>query len=117
MEGTMATISEKIHGIIHTTSAACAGAGVGLAQLPCSDSAIIGPLQTAMIVSIAQVHGANITKTAAADLLLTFAASITGRTLSQILFGWIPVYGNIVNASTAAGVTEAIGWAADSHFS
>ena len=112
----MATKNQKVHGIIHTAAAACGGIGGGMAQLPGSDSAAIIPLQTAMIVAIAHVHGFNITKTAAADVLLTFSATIGGRFLSQVLVGWVPGAGNVINASTAAALTEAIGWAADSYF-
>ena len=39
-----------------------------------------------------------------------------GRLLSQVLVGWVPGFGNVINASTAAALTEAIGWAADSYF-
>ena len=78
---------------------------------------MIAGLQTAMIVSIASVHGQTITKTAAADLLLTFVATIGGRTLSQFLVGWLPGIGNGINAATAAALTEAVGWAADAYFS
>jgi uncharacterized protein (DUF697 family) len=112
----MATRNEKIHGIIHTTAAAAAGVGAGLAQIPGSDAPILCGLQTAMIVSIGQVHGAHVTKTAAADLILTFTAAAGGRALSQFLVGWIPGFGNVINASTAASITEAIGWAADAYF-
>ncbi len=112
----MATNNQKVHGIIHTASVACAGIGGGLAQVPGSDAVAIVPLQTAMIVSIAGVHGVTLTKTAAADLLLTFTATMGGRFLSQCLVGWVPGIGNIINASTAAALTEAIGWAADTYF-
>ena len=110
------THSKKIHGIIHTCAAACAGVGAGLAQVPGSDSAAIVPLQTAMIVSIAAEHGASVSKGLAADLLLTFTATMVGRTASQFLVGWIPVAGNIINASTAASITEIIGWTANAYF-
>ncbi|RQS90443.1 hypothetical protein [Burkholderia contaminans] len=113
----MATKNQKVHGIIHTTSLACAGIGAGLAQVPGSDSAAIVPLQTAMIMGIGQLHGVAVTKSAAADLLLTFAATLAGRGISQAVVGWIPLWGNVVNAATAAAVTEAIGWAADQYFS
>lgn len=113
----MATRNQKIHGVIHTTSAAAAGVGAGLAQVPGADAPVLMGLQTAMIVSIGELHGASITKAAAADLLLTFTATIAGRTVSQLLVGWIPAIGNAINATTAAAVTEAIGWAADSYFS
>lgn len=112
----MATSNEKIHGLIHTASLAAAGAAGGLAQIPGSDSAVIVPLQTAMIVGIGSEHGVKLTKGAAADLLLTFSATMAGRTLSQFLVGWVPVYGNALNAATAFSLTEAIGWAADAYF-
>lgn len=41
---------------------------------------------------------------------------MAGRGISQVLVGWIPGYGNAINATTAAAVTEAIGWAADAYF-
>ena len=77
---------------------------------------VIAGIQTTMIIGIADLHGVSITKTAAAELLLTFSASMGGRALSQWLVGWIPGYGNAVNASTAVAVTEAVGWAAHAFF-
>jgi uncharacterized protein (DUF697 family) len=112
----LATKIQKVHGIVHTASAGAAAVGAGLAQIPGSDMPIISGLQTAMIVGIAEVHGVSLTKVAAADLLLTFAASVGGRSLSQVLVGWVPGLGNAINASTAAALTEAIGWAAHSYF-
>lgn len=112
----MATKKQKIHGIIHTAALACASVGAGLAQVPASDSAIIAPLQTAMIIAIAQQHGVIIAKSAAVDLLLTFTATQVGRGVSQLLVGWIPALGNAINAVTAATVTEAVGWATDEYF-
>lgn len=106
----------KVHGIIHTAAASTAAVGAGLAQAPGSDYAVIIPLQTGMIVSIAGVHGVSLSKIAAADLLLTFAATVAGRAASQALVGWIPGVGNAVNAATAAALTEAIGWAAATYF-
>jgi uncharacterized protein (DUF697 family) len=35
---------------------------------------------------------------------------MVGRTASQALVGWIPGFGNAINMTTAAGLTEAIGW-------
>lgn len=107
---------EKIHGIIHTASATAAAIGGGMAQLPGSDAVLLMPLQGSMIAGIALVHGHAIDKAMATSLLGTFAATIGGRTVSQFLVGWIPGIGNIVNASTAAGLTEAVGWAANAYF-
>jgi len=49
-------------------------------------------------------------------LFASLAASCVGRATSQILVGWIPILGNIINAGTAATLTEAIGWLAVDHF-
>ena len=70
-----------------------------------------------MILGIAQHYGVSLTKTAAADLVFTFAAAMSGRGISQILIGWFPVIGNAINASTAAALTEAIGWSANTYLS
>ena len=58
----------------------------------------------------------NITESAAKSIIASAAASIAGRTLSQVLVGWIPVIGNAINTATAAGITEAIGWIAVNNF-
>lgn len=113
----MASRHAKVHGIIHVAAGGAAAVGAGMAQLPGSDAPVIAALQTAMIISIAEVHGASITKAAAAELLLTFAAVVGGRGVSQLVLGWVPGVGNAVNATTAAAFTEAVGWAAHAYFS
>ena len=92
------------------------GVGSGLAQIPGSDMPILMALQTAMIIAIATEYDCAITKANAKSILLTFPAGYGGRTLSQFLIGWIPGYGNIVNASTAMAMTETIGWIAVAYF-
>ena len=106
----------NIHGIIHTSSAAAAGVGAGLAQLPGSDAPVIVGIQSAMIVAIGVEHSVGLSKAAATDLVLTFSATMAGRGLSQFLVGWIPGIGNAINASTAGAITEAVGWATHAYF-
>ena len=112
----MITQRQKVHGIIHTASVNAALVWGGLAQIPESDMLIICGIQTAMILAIAHVRGTQLSKAAAADLLLTFGAGYGGRALSEVLVGWIPLLGNLINATTAASLTEAIGWAANAYF-
>jgi uncharacterized protein (DUF697 family) len=100
----------KCHVIIHTASAAAAGAGAGLAQIPGSDNAVIIPLQIGMILSLGTIFGIELSETTAKSTLATTAASTIGRGISQFLVGWMPVIGNVINATTAAGITETIGW-------
>ena len=106
-----------IHAIIHSASVASAGVGAGLAQVPGSDAPVLTGIQSAMILGIAQKYKVSLPETAAADLVFTFGASMAGRGLSQFLVGWMPGIGNALNASTAAALTEAIGWAAVEYFS
>ena len=102
---------KKIHAIIHSASASTAAVGGSTAQLPVPDTAIITPIQVAMIISIGNVFGLTISESAAKSWLAEALAATAGRTISKLLLGWIPVAGNIINASTAAGLTEALGWA------
>ena len=77
---------------------------------------VLTALQTAMIVAIGHEHGYEITKSSAKSLLLTLPGGYGGRTLSQCLIGWIPGYGNAINAATAMAITQAIGWTANAYF-
>lgn len=97
--------------IIHSASVSAAAIGAGLAQLPCSDSLVLIPIQTAMVIAIAKVFGFELSDGVAKASLASAAASAVGRGISQIGIGWIPVAGNILNAATAASITEGIGWA------
>ena len=94
----------------------CGGIGAGLAQIPGSDNAIVVPIQIAMIISLGAVFGVKLTESAATSASGSATATLVGRGLSQALVGWIPVIGNAINAVTAAGVTEAIGWAVVASF-
>lgn len=100
----------KCHVIIHAASLAAAAVGAGLAQLSGSDNAILVPIQTAMTVSLGEVFDIKLTTSAAHASLVTLSASVVGRGISQALIGWISGADNAVNATTAATLTETIGW-------
>lgn len=97
--------------IIHSASAATAAVGAGLAQIPGSDNAVITPIQIAMIISIGKMaFGVSLSDIYARTTIAEATASLVGRGVSQLLVGWIPGAGNVINATTAAAITEAIGW-------
>lgn len=102
--------------IIHGASATCGGLGTGMAQIPLADNAVITPIQISMIVALGKVFGLSITKAAARGIIVGAGASLIGRGVSQLLWGWIPFIGNAINTATAAGLTEAIGWMAVDQF-
>lgn len=109
-------LKQKCNVIIHGASTASAAACAGIAQIPVADNAVLAPIQVTMIVSIAKVFDQNIGEGVARGLLSTFAATFVGRGITQVLFGWVPGFGNAVNSITAAALTEAIGWMAVDHF-
>lgn len=109
-------IQKKCKAIIHTASVSAGGVGTGLAQIPLSDNAVIVPIQIGMIVSLGKVFELNITESAAKSIIASAGASIAGRSVTQVLWGWIPGLGNAINTATAAGLTEAIGWLAVKNF-
>lgn len=107
---------KKCHAIIHSASLSAGAVATGLAQLPGTDNAIITPIQITMTISLGAVFGKSLTKSSATSALATATASTVGRTISQFLVGWIPGIGNAINATTAATITEVIGWAIANDF-
>lgn len=108
---------KKCNAIIHGATVATAGVGAGIAQIPLADNAVITPIQIAMIVALGKVFDVELSKSAATAILSGMSASFVGRGVSQALIGWIPGIGNAINAATAAGVTEAVGWIVAENFS
>jgi uncharacterized protein (DUF697 family) len=100
----------KCHAIIHSAATLAAAAASPLAQLPGSDNAVIVPIQVGMVISLGAVFGIKLDKSAALSTITTASTTIIGRTVSQVLVGWIPVIGNAINAGTAFAVTEGAGW-------
>ena len=100
----------KCHAIIHTATVAAGGVGTGLAQLPGSDTIPITAIQVGLVISLGAVFGMEITKSVATSIVGGFLSAASGRFISQILVGWIPGIGNIINAGTAVAITETLGW-------
>ncbi len=107
----MTTLQRReCHAAIHTASAACAAIGAGLAQVPCSDSLLITPIQLAMSIALAKVFDLELDDGVHKAGIASASATIVGRAASQIFIGWFPLLGNVINALTAASLTETIGW-------
>lgn len=98
------------NGIIHTASVAAGAVGAGLAQFPGSDNTIITPIQLAMTIALGKVFELELSEGAAKAAMGSASAAVIGRAASQCAIGWIPGYSNIVNATTAVALTEAMGW-------
>lgn len=99
---------EACHKIIH--SAAVASAAVGAVAVPGADSAIVIPVQIGMAIELGKALEINLTVSEAKGIILGINATLFGKGVFQELVGWIPVIGKAVKASTAAAITEALGW-------
>lgn len=106
----------KCKKIIHAVSVSAGGIGAGVAQIPGADNLAIKPIQIAMITALAGVFDKDLTEAGATAILGNLLVSTIGRGISQVLVGWIPGIGNAINATTAAGLTETLGWTVAKQF-
>lgn len=100
----------RCHAIIHGASAAAGAAGGGLAQVPGADATIIAPIQIAMIVALGRIFEIRVARAAAKAAAYASLGTLLGKGISRFIIARIPVFGNIINAATAATVTESLGW-------
>lgn len=105
-------INPECKHIIHNAALEAAVIGAGLAQVPGADHILISALQINMVKDLAKAQGRTLSEGAIKGFMVSFAATYVGRGTSKFLIGWIPVFGNVINATTAASITEAFGWAA-----
>lgn len=98
--------------VIHGAAAAAAVVGGGLAQIPVAGAFVITPIQISMVIALGSLHGKTLDKSGALGVLAAAYGPYVGRTVSQVLTGWIPGVGNVINAATAFVITESIGWSA-----
>ena len=104
----------KCNAIIH--SASVATGAMGIIPIGPADTLMITPTQIGMIISLGAVFNIPTPENAAKSILSGLALSIGGRAAAATLLNFIPIAGWIIKGATAAGLTEAIGWAAVAHF-
>lgn len=105
-------IKSKCNKAIHTASAAAAAAGA--IPIPMSDAIPITAAQIAMVVSLGKVFGVTLSESVAKSLMSVSLTQGAGRFIFANLVKCIPGAGSVVGgmlaASTAAALTEALGW-------
>jgi uncharacterized protein (DUF697 family) len=107
---------KKCHAIIHGAATSGAGAAAGMAQLPGADVPVLIGIEISMTIALGAVFGISLTESSAKSFVVAYLASYAGRGISQALLGWIPGLGNAINAGTAFGLIEAMGWAIANDF-
>lgn len=105
-------LEKKCHIAIH--SAAVGATAAGALPIPMSDTIPITAAQIAMIVSLGKIFGVSLTQSAAKSIASVGVAQQAGRTIFSNILKCIPgagtIVGGAVGATTAAALTEALGW-------
>ena len=96
--------------IIHGAAAIGALVAGGLAQLPTSDNVVLVPLEIIMVVLLGNTFGMRLRHSYRTALIVGTTATMIGRGVSEVLVGWIPGFGNVLDALTALVVIEVLGW-------
>jgi len=107
--------NNKAHVIIHGSATEASVVGFATAQVP-GDRIVIGGVQILMIIEIAALFGASLTKAGAIALFESQLATVVGIEMANQGIKYIPVLGNVINGSVAFSVTEIIGWATYSYY-
>ncbi len=94
--------------IIHGASAAAGGAAA-LTLVPGADSVAIMPIQVAMVAALAREYGIAPSASLVKSTVYASLGSIVGKAGAGVLLRIVPVAGNVVRASVAFSVTEALG--------
>ena len=105
-------IKNKCHFAIHTASAASAAAGA--IPIPFSDAIPITAAQITMIIALGKVFDVTLSEGAAKSILAVGLAKETGRAVVSNVLKAIPgagqLFGSAISATTAAALTETLGW-------
>lgn len=95
-------------------SAATASAAAGAIPIPMSDAIPITAAQIAMIIKLGKEFDITLSDAAAKSILGVGVTQQAGRAIASNLLKAIPgvgtVVGGAIGASTAAALTEALGW-------
>lgn len=105
-------VKNKCQIAIHTATAAAAAAGA--LPIPMSDAIPITTAQIVMVVAIGKAFGVSISQTVAKSLIGLTIAQQAGRAVVSNILKAVPgvgtVAGGVIGATTAAALTEALGW-------
>lgn len=95
-------LEKKCHIAIHTATTAAAAAGA--IPIP------ITAAQIAMIISLGKIFDVVLSQSAAKSIASVTITQQAGRALYANILKTIPVAGSVIGATTAAMITEALGW-------
>ena len=95
---------------------AAAAAAVTIQPIPFMDTALLAPIQIAMVQAIGRVHGHSLDKKSVLEMLSTFGASIVAQNVIIAASKFVPFLGWAVSISMSFALTYAIGEVSDHYF-
>ena len=105
-------LKKRCQMVIHSATAASAAAGA--IPIPMSDAIPIIAAQIGMIIALGKEFDITLSDAAAKSILGVGVAQQAGRAVASNLLKAVPgvgtVVGGVIGASTAAALTEALGW-------
>jgi len=99
--------AQVIHG-----AAAVAGAIGFFSPIPGADAVLISPIQAGLVLKLSSVYGQRPSAAVLRAASYAAIAQLMGKGSSRLVTALIPGVGNVVRGGVAAGLTEAVGWAA-----
>ena len=105
-------LEKKCHVAIHSATVAAAAAGA--IPITMSDAVPITAAQIGMIIALGKAFDITLSQAAAKSIASVALTQQAGRAVASGILKAIPgvgtIIGGMVGASTAAGLTEALGW-------
>jgi uncharacterized protein (DUF697 family) len=93
-----------------------AASAMTIQPFPLLDTALIAPIQIAMVQGIGKIHGHKLDSKSILEMLSTFGASIVAQNVIMAAAKLVPFVGWIVTISMAYAMTWAIGEVSDHYF-
>ena len=106
--------AEAVRKVIQACSVAAAA--VTIQPFPFVDTALITPIQIAMVQAIGRVRGHTLDGKSVLEILSTFGASLVAQNAIMAAAKFIPFLGWVVTISMAYALTWAIGEVSDFYF-
>ena len=89
---------------------------VTIQPFPFVDTALITPIQLAMVQGVGKIHGYKLDSKSVVEMLGTFGASIVAQNIIMGAAKFIPFFGWVVSISIGYALTWAIGEVSDHYF-
>ena len=93
-----------------------AAGAVTIQPFPFVDTALITPIQLAMVQGVGKIHGYKLDTKSIVEMLGTFGASIVAQNLIMGAAKFIPFFGWVVSISISYALTWAIGEVSNHYF-